>query len=62
MEHLNLTNILLTILIALVGYIGKKFYEKIEDLGKELSIHATFHARVEEKLEDHDRRLDNLEK
>lgn len=63
-----LSNFLLTILIALIAYMGKVIYEKIEKLIEEIrTIMLSDIAnkkdieRLKEKAEEHEERIFNLE-
>lgn len=67
--YLTLTNVLLSILIGLLGFIGAKFYDKIEAIG--MSIQRILLSDLEHKKdieqlqvdrEDHEKRIKEIEK
>jgi len=56
-----LTNLLLTILIGLIGAIGKIFYDKMEKIDRDLRQALIDNSSMRETINDHDRRLNRLE-
>lgn len=58
---MNVTNILLSTLIGLVAYIGKAFYEKMDKVERDLRQSLIDSSGLKEKVNDHDRRIGNLE-
>ena len=64
----SFTNVLLIVLISLIGFIGKVSYQKLNevfdkierilmsDVGREKDI-----KRLQDDIEDHEKRIDNIE-
>ena len=65
---MSLTNILLTLLIALLGYMGRSLYEKIEHLIEEIRLIMLSDVAnkkdieyLKESVNDHEERITKLE-
>lgn len=65
---IDITNVLLVILISLLGYIGNKFYNKLEELGttiQNILLSDMSHTKDIKQLtadrDDHEKRITNLE-
>jgi hypothetical protein len=55
------TDILLTILIGLVGFIGKVFYDKLVQIDKDMKKALMDGVAFGRDIEDHERRIGTLE-
>lgn len=65
---MTLTNILLTLLIALLGFMGRSLYEKIEHLIEEIRIIMMSDVAnkkdieyLKDSVDDHEQRITKLE-
>ena len=65
---MSLTNILLTLLIALLGYMGRSLYDKIEHLIEEIRIIMLSDVAnkkdieyLKDSIDDHETRITKLE-
>lgn len=68
MEPLALTNVLISVLIGLLGFIGYNFYVKLDKIEKDIQHAALGHVsmskdieKMKEELADHEKRIDKLE-
>lgn len=68
MEIITLTNLLITILIMIVAYIGKKVDERIQSIGKDIQnilLSDLEHKKdiefLKDNYDDHEVRITNLE-
>lgn len=64
----SFTNLLLVVLITLLGFIGKVFYEKVEDIFRKIESillsnmsHNKDIEQLQEDADDHETRITHLE-